>query len=250
MVEDFRSGGIVYSDLVKWIDWSCWPTAGTKAPKPKQLVGGIDPSELVEARATLHVDSDATPKQVRRAHRKLALKWHPDRNNGDLEAAAKFIKVQEAYEKLTKYFEALEKLGIVPDSSGRKLTPGDHPKIVFGDWHHKINVKLTEHTLGEEDPDEAPVIWDSDYDLHGTEVLESDEMDMGRLSSTPFRKTCPPKDDPLHWYELVVVKQEEGGGAVENPEIEDFYGSQYIKMRWPQVPAEGHGVGTSELQTQ
>ena len=42
----------------------------------------------------------ATPAEVKKAYRKLALEHHPDRNPGDPQAAARFIEIAEAYEIL------------------------------------------------------------------------------------------------------------------------------------------------------
>ena len=48
---------------------------------------------------TLSVARDATADEIKRAYRKLAQKWHPDRNKDD-GAADQFSKVNEAYEVL------------------------------------------------------------------------------------------------------------------------------------------------------
>jgi molecular chaperone DnaJ len=48
----------------------------------------------------LGVSKDATTEDVKKAYRKLALKYHPDRNEGSKEAEAKFREVTEAYEVL------------------------------------------------------------------------------------------------------------------------------------------------------
>lgn len=49
----------------------------------------------------LGVDKNATPEQIKSAYRKLAMKYHPDRNQGDEEAAEKFKEVNEANETLS-----------------------------------------------------------------------------------------------------------------------------------------------------
>lgn len=49
----------------------------------------------------LGVDKNATPEQIKSAYRKLAMKYHPDRNQGDEEAAGKFKEVNEANETLS-----------------------------------------------------------------------------------------------------------------------------------------------------
>jgi len=49
---------------------------------------------------TLGVSRDADGTTIKSAYRKLAMKWHPDRNPGDAEAEARFKAVGEAYECL------------------------------------------------------------------------------------------------------------------------------------------------------
>ncbi len=49
---------------------------------------------------TLEVSRDADGATLKSAYRKLAMKWHPDRNPGDAQAEAKFKACNEAYECL------------------------------------------------------------------------------------------------------------------------------------------------------
>ncbi|MGI9410030.1 MAG: DnaJ domain-containing protein, partial [Hyphomicrobiaceae bacterium] len=48
----------------------------------------------------LGVDRDVGDKQLKSAFRKLAMRYHPDRNPGDAEAEQSFKDVNEAYEVL------------------------------------------------------------------------------------------------------------------------------------------------------
>lgn len=49
----------------------------------------------------LGVQRDATPEQIKKAYRKLAVKYHPDKNKGDKEAEEKFKEISHAYEVLS-----------------------------------------------------------------------------------------------------------------------------------------------------
>lgn len=48
----------------------------------------------------LGVSRDATQEEIKKAYRKIALKYHPDRNPGDKEAEEKFKEAAEAYDVL------------------------------------------------------------------------------------------------------------------------------------------------------
>lgn len=50
---------------------------------------------------TLGVSRNATEAEIKKAYRRLAMKYHPDRNTSDKNAEEKFKEVQEAYEVLS-----------------------------------------------------------------------------------------------------------------------------------------------------
>jgi len=45
----------------------------------------------------LEVGETATQEQIKKAYKRLSLKWHPDKNLGSKEAEEKFKKINEAY---------------------------------------------------------------------------------------------------------------------------------------------------------
>jgi len=50
--------------------------------------------------SVLGVDRDADADELKKAYRKLAMKWHPDRNPGDAAAEARFKELSQAYDVL------------------------------------------------------------------------------------------------------------------------------------------------------
>ena len=50
---------------------------------------------------TLGVSRDVSPEDLKKVFRKLSMKYHPDRTNGDAKATDKFKEVNEAYSVLS-----------------------------------------------------------------------------------------------------------------------------------------------------
>lgn len=51
--------------------------------------------------AVLGVPEGASPEEAKKAFRRLAMKWHPDRNPEDPDAAKRFAEAKEAYERIS-----------------------------------------------------------------------------------------------------------------------------------------------------
>lgn len=66
----------------------------------------------------LGVTKSATPDEIKKAYRKLALKYHPDRNPGDKDAEEKFKEAAEAYDVLSD-----EKKKSLYDQYGHAMGP-------------------------------------------------------------------------------------------------------------------------------
>jgi len=49
----------------------------------------------------LNVERTADADEIKRAYRRMALKYHPDKNSGDKESEQKFKECAEAYEVLS-----------------------------------------------------------------------------------------------------------------------------------------------------
>jgi len=73
----------------------------------------------------LGIAPDATEKEVRKAYRRLAMQYHPDRNPDDPEAEERFKQIQWAYETLVG-----TKKRISPPTR-----PGQYERPFSGDAH-------------------------------------------------------------------------------------------------------------------
>jgi molecular chaperone DnaJ len=67
---------------------------------------------------TLDIPEGSGLKEIRKAYRRLVLKYHPDRHPGDVEAPKRFLEVQRAYEALLKIDRQEESRKDAPHSEG------------------------------------------------------------------------------------------------------------------------------------
>ncbi len=78
---------------------------------------------------TLGVSPDATPQEIKRSYRKLALETHPDRNPDDKDAGDRFKKISEAYGVLIDpqkrmQYDQYKRLGVRPQAGRSDRYPG------------------------------------------------------------------------------------------------------------------------------
>ncbi len=80
---------------------------------------------------TLGVTKNATADDIKKAYRKLAQKWHPDKNAGDAKAEEKFKEITAAYDTLsdTEKRKAYDQFGASGGMSARRLRPVRLPRL-------------------------------------------------------------------------------------------------------------------------
>jgi curved DNA-binding protein len=84
----------------------------------------------------LGVDRKASKSDIRKAYRKLAMQYHPDRNPGDKQAEERFKEINEAYQVLSdlKKRDHYDRLGSDYSSWQRRGAPGDFNWDQYGGY--------------------------------------------------------------------------------------------------------------------
>nr|XP_037291843.1 dnaJ homolog subfamily C member 10-like [Rhipicephalus microplus] len=113
----------------------------------------------------LGIERDADSRDIRRAFKKLALKFHPDKNQGDPEAHDKFVKINKAYEVLKdpdvrKRYDTYGEEGLDGDQSG------------WGRQYHSWNYYYEKFGIYDDDPE---VVTLSRNDFQSS-VVESEDV--------------------------------------------------------------------------
>lgn len=99
----------------------------------------------------LGIDRNATIKDVKKAYHKLALRWHPDKNQNNLkEATKKFREITEAYDTLSDETKrrnydvfgtnSAQRIHINPDEIFKAFFAGNDMFRMFGNAGFNINV--------------------------------------------------------------------------------------------------------------
>jgi len=87
---------------------------------------------------TLNVGRDASAEELKKAYRRLAMKYHPDRNPDDEKAEARFKEAKEAYEVLSdaqkrSAYDQFGHAGVNTGAGSGGFAPGDAFSDIFGD---------------------------------------------------------------------------------------------------------------------
>ena len=99
-------------------------------------------SEKQDFYSTLEIPKNCDQSEIKKAFRKQAIKYHPDKNPGNREAEQKFKDVQEAYDILSdpqkraaydQYGHAAFQGGMSNGFSGGSFDMGDLFGEIFGD---------------------------------------------------------------------------------------------------------------------
>ena len=86
--------------------WSIYEEGQKKGWKSMydEIIKSTDPKGEANAYYVLGLKSDSSEEQIRRAYKKLVVKWHPDKHKGEAKQQAKFkfMEIQQAYEILSR----------------------------------------------------------------------------------------------------------------------------------------------------
>lgn len=82
----------------------------------------------------LQVQTDATELEIKKSYRKLAIRYHPDKNPGNEEAAETFKKISEAYQVLSdkELRSKYDQHGIQEAVAGEMVDPEKFFEDIFG----------------------------------------------------------------------------------------------------------------------
>lgn len=150
----------------------------------------------------LGVNRNADEDAIKKAYRKLAMKHHPDRNDGDTKSEEKFKEAKEAYEILTDgnkraAYDQFGHAGVDPSAGGRGGSQGftDAFSDIFGDifgarggrsnmhrgsdLRYNMEITLEQAARGSETKIRIPTM----------EACETCHGDGSKPGSSP--KTCP-----------------------------------------------------------
>lgn len=97
-----------------------------------------------EAYSILELKDGDSFEEIKKAYRRLALKYHPDRNQGSKDAEEKFKRINDAYEYLLEYMEEMESHSVRSESKDEPKE-SDNPFA----YHHNYHERYKRGEFGE-----------------------------------------------------------------------------------------------------
>lgn len=118
--DDDKSNMFTTSNIIFGLLWLALFIIICSLPGPGQELKAFHPYKI------LNVEVGASDREIKKAYRALSLKYHPDKNGNDAEAAKQFILVAKAYQTLTDEAtrENWEKYGNPDGYQGTSVTIG------------------------------------------------------------------------------------------------------------------------------
>jgi len=133
----------------------------------------------------LGVSRNATQIEIKKAYRKLAMKYHPDRNPGDKEAEEKFKQINEAYQVLSD-----EEKRKIYDRYGKEGLEGRGYKTDF-DFSDIFDMFNDFFGGGFSEYQEEPLPYDIDKAITITLDFEEAVYGVSKEIKTTYFSICP-----------------------------------------------------------